>query len=206
MPVTTKIITCLVGNPYKSSLATVAGWGVNPTGIFSLVFLHDLNGQWSAEKLVQDPVEILYSALWFHNPAFPKDGDPNLDNNKTKISHSEQKNNLSKKVSPNLQPRSLAWWSFGCWDYGWSSWQHFRSDPGIVGTGTALGRWADEMRGSHTHLKFNNEFTPEKLQTGFTKGKEERIVFQASFFRDELSPRWFKIFFFVGMSTWGCRL
>ncbi len=30
MPVTTRIITCLVGNPYKPSFATVAGWGVDP--------------------------------------------------------------------------------------------------------------------------------------------------------------------------------
>ena len=29
--VTTRIITFLVGNPYKPSFATVTGWGVDPT-------------------------------------------------------------------------------------------------------------------------------------------------------------------------------
>ena len=31
--VTTRIITYLVGNPYKPSFATVTGWGVDPTYI-----------------------------------------------------------------------------------------------------------------------------------------------------------------------------
>ncbi len=31
--VTTRIITFLVGNPYKPSFATVTGWGVDPTYI-----------------------------------------------------------------------------------------------------------------------------------------------------------------------------
>ena len=31
MPVTTRIITFLVGNPYKPSFVTVTGWGVDPT-------------------------------------------------------------------------------------------------------------------------------------------------------------------------------
>ena len=28
--VTTRIITCLIGNPYKPSFVTVTGWGVDP--------------------------------------------------------------------------------------------------------------------------------------------------------------------------------
>ncbi len=31
--VTTRIITFLVGNPYKPSLATVTGWGVDPRNL-----------------------------------------------------------------------------------------------------------------------------------------------------------------------------
>ena len=34
--VTTRIITFLVGNPYKPSFATVTGWGVDPTDTFFL--------------------------------------------------------------------------------------------------------------------------------------------------------------------------
>ena len=33
MPVTTRIITFLIGNPYKPSFVTVTGWGVDPTHI-----------------------------------------------------------------------------------------------------------------------------------------------------------------------------
>ena len=36
--VTTRIITFLVGNPYKPSFATVTGWGVDPTPINLSVF------------------------------------------------------------------------------------------------------------------------------------------------------------------------
>ena len=34
LTVTTRIITFLVGNPYKPSFATVTGWGVDPTHSF----------------------------------------------------------------------------------------------------------------------------------------------------------------------------
>ena len=34
MPVTTRIITFSVGNPYKPSFATVTGWGVDPIYIY----------------------------------------------------------------------------------------------------------------------------------------------------------------------------
>ena len=35
--VTTRIITFLVGNPYKPSFATVTGWGVDPTYMFPIL-------------------------------------------------------------------------------------------------------------------------------------------------------------------------
>ena len=39
--VTTRIITYLVGNPYKPSFATVTGWGVDPRyGVYSMLNLH----------------------------------------------------------------------------------------------------------------------------------------------------------------------
>ena len=39
--VTTRIITFLVGNPYKPSFATVTGWGVDPTYlIYIIVFIY----------------------------------------------------------------------------------------------------------------------------------------------------------------------
>ena len=40
--VTTRIITFLVGNPYKPSFATVTGWGVDPT--YPFIFGHDYRG------------------------------------------------------------------------------------------------------------------------------------------------------------------
>ena len=44
--VTTRIITFLVGNPYKPSFATVTGWGVDPTylvcKIFMIIICHDI--------------------------------------------------------------------------------------------------------------------------------------------------------------------
>ena len=38
VPVTTRIITFLVGNPYKPSFATVTGWGVDPSYIYIYIW------------------------------------------------------------------------------------------------------------------------------------------------------------------------
>ncbi len=50
--VTTRIITCLVGNPYKPSFATVTGWGVDPMYQFILnSFVRDRNLQFGSRGL-----------------------------------------------------------------------------------------------------------------------------------------------------------
>ena len=49
MPVTTRIIPFLVGNPYKPSFVTVTGWGVDQSYIISIYFMH-CGSLWHPDK------------------------------------------------------------------------------------------------------------------------------------------------------------
>ena len=67
LTVTTRIITFLVGNPYKPSFATVTGWGVDPTFTINKS-THSANVQ--PEKLwgIKFVVGKIKFKLLFHGP------------------------------------------------------------------------------------------------------------------------------------------
>ena len=93
--VTTRIITFLVGNPYKPSFATVTGWGVDPNYIISFMF----------QVLIHSNKTVNTGAFWrWHS------------------SHNIQwSHHVSKETTPN--PKTWIWFSiFTCCK---QIWRHF---------------------------------------------------------------------------------
>ena len=97
LTVTTRIITFLVGNPYKPSFATVTGWGVDPrypqiihfNGAFSIIFTIHFGGKtppifgntqlkqpWKVHSFFSKDQESPYLNLYGCHCSFEKNDHP----------------------------------------------------------------------------------------------------------------------------------